>query len=305
MREISHVTGIIIGGAAIILTAGGLALTPAARGHASDRPPAASRMRDPQARAAGQPAGIRFAGIRPGSPMAAVPGGQPRHGSFGTKAADVRSTNWAGYAATRPRHPFRYLQATFFVPYINCSTNPDSFSAHWAGLDGFDTGTVEQAGVLAACRGGTPAYDAWYEMFPDFPVYPNIAVRPGDSVTVGVFYRKSANRFEISLTDNTNGRHFTRVLACPHGATCHRASAEVISEPPSSGDKVLLLTDFRAASFTGIRLTDQAGFRGTLRPGRWATARITTVSMADGAVIDQPIRLFQGQAFDNYWMRSS
>ena len=304
MREISHVTG-IIGGAAIILTAGGLALTPAARGHAPDRPLAASRMRDPQARAAGQPAGIRFAGIRPGSPMAAAPGGQPRHRSFGTKAADVRSTNWAGYAATRPRHPFRYVQATFFVPYVNCSTSPDSFSAHWAGLDGFDTGTVEQAGVLAACQGGTPAYDAWYEMFPDFPVYPNIAVRPGDSVTVGVFYRKSASRFEISLTDNNNGRHFTRVLACPHGATCHRASAEVISEPPSSGDKVLPLTDFRAASFTGVRLTDQAGFRGTLRPGRWATARITTVSMADGAVINQPTRLFRGQAFDNYWMRTS
>jgi hypothetical protein len=102
---------------------------------------------------------------------------RPRDGSFGTKAADVQSTNWAGYATTRPRHPFRYLQATFFVQYINCSTNPDSFSAHWAGLDGFDTGTVEQAGVLAACQGGIPAYDAWYEMFPDFPVYPNIAVR--------------------------------------------------------------------------------------------------------------------------------
>jgi hypothetical protein len=219
------------------------------------------------------------------------------------RVREVPSTNWGGYASTLPGQPFRFMRGTFFVPYVNCSTTPDSFSAHWIGLDGFNTDTVEQAGVLAACSGGTPHYAAWYEMFPQFPVYPHIAIRPGDSVTVSVFFQRSTRRFAIVLTDTSNGAHFSRSLACPSGSTCQRTSAEAISEPPSSGNQILPLTDFRAESFTGIRITDQAGHRGTLRSGRWNTVKIINVSSADNAVLDQPTQLFQGTAFDNYWMR--
>ena len=221
------------------------------------------------------------------------------------RAGEVQSTNWGGYAATMPGQPFRFIRGTFFVPYVNCSTTPDSFSAHWVGMDGFGTDTVEQAGVLAACNGGTPRYAAWYEMFPRFPVYPGIAIRPGDSVTVSLFFQRSTGRFTIVLTDTSNGAHFSRSLACPSGSTCQRSSVEVISEPPSSGGQVLPLTDFRAESFTGIRVTDQAGHRGTLRSGGWDTVKIINVSAAHNAVLDQPTQLFQGTAFDNYWMRST
>jgi hypothetical protein len=77
----------------------------------------------------------------------------------------------------------------------------------------------------------------------------------------------------------------------------------VISEPPSSGSQILPLTDFRGESFTGVRVTDQTGHRGTLRSRRWNTVKIINVNPADNAVLDQPTQLFQGTAFDNYWMR--
>jgi Peptidase A4 family len=204
-----------------------------------------------------------------------------------------------------PIQPFRFIGGTFFVPYVNCSATPDSFSAHWLGLDGFGTATVEQAGVLAACSGGTPHYAAWLEMFPRVPVYPHIAIRPGDSVTVSVFFQRSTRRFTIALADTSNGAHFSHSLPCPSGSTCRRTSAEAISEPPSSGGQIQPLTDFRAASFTGIRITDQAGHRRTLRSGRWDTVKIINMNPADSTVLDQPSQLFHGTAFDNYWMRST
>lgn len=309
MREFSHLTGITIGGAALILTVGGFALTPAAAGCAQVRDQA--RQRIPAVQAARAPGGARersvaarFGAVKPGSPMVRARGRRAT-ARFGAHANDVQSVNWGGYASLQPGHSFRYVQATFFVPYVNCTATPDSFSAHWAGLDGFSTNTVEQTGVLAACQGSTPTYAAWYEMFPQFPVYPNIVVNPGDSIVVSVFYQQQAKRFDLSLTDTTNGHHFTRRLACPSGSTCRRATAEVISEPPSSGSTILPLTDFRAESYSGIRVTDQAGHRGTLRSGRWNTVRITTVSQSSGAVTDQPTELFRGTTFSTYWMRVS
>jgi Peptidase A4 family len=274
----------------VILTAGAFALAPAS----------GARELSPGGPAPGP------GRIEPGSPMAPAPGQAATAGPRSSTVTQVSSTNWGGYAAIRTGQPFRYVQATFFVPYVNCATTTDSFSAHWAGLDGFNTGTVEQTGVEADCQGGTPVYAAWWEMFPHFAIFPNIVVHPGDSIVASVFYQQRTRRFVLSLTDTSNGEHFTRVEACPSGSACQRASAEVISEPPADGQgNILPLSDFRAESFSGVRLTDQAGHRGTLRSARWNTVRITTRSAANGAVLDQPTQLFQGTTFDNYWMHSS
>jgi hypothetical protein len=317
MRDFSHLTGFALGGAAIVVAAGSFALTPAAGSHAVIRHQSVERYAAPGVRAAGATrqarersaarAGAmtraRFLKIMPGGPMVLAGGSRAGARWVAQRASEVQSANWAGYAATRRGQPFRFVGGTFFVPYVNCSTTPDSFSAHWIGLDGFNTDTVEQAGVLAACSGGNPHYAAWYEMFPRVPVYPHIAIRPGDSVTVSVFFQRSTRRFMIALTDTSNGAHFSASLACLSGSTCQRASAEVISEPPSSGSQILPLTDFRGESFTGVRVTDQTGHRGTLRSRRWNTVKIINVNPADNAVLDQPTQLFQGTAFDNYWMR--
>ena len=244
-----------------------------------------------------------LAHIKPGGPMAV-----PRHRSsapaFSGKTINVVSQNWGGYVAQRHGVKFRYVRAAFFVPYIDCAGTPSSFSGHWVGLDGAGNGTVEQDGILAACQGATPVYSAWYEMFPLPPVYSSITMRPGNSIVASAYYNSGTGKFTLSLTNTTNGEHFTHTLACPSGSLCQRSSAEVISEAPSSGTSILPLTNFRAESFTGVVLTNSHGQRAGLRAPWWDTFGVSTENNS-GALLDQPTQVFRGQAFDCYWMAQS
>lgn len=241
--------------------------------------------------------------LQPGGPLAFA-GGQRSMGKNLFDSQNVVSNNWGGFAGFRHGTKFRYIEATFFVPYVNCTTTPSSFSGHWVGIDGFGNSTVEQDGILAACDGSTPEYAAWYEMFPLPPVYKNVAVEPGDSIVASVYYNSGANNYKLSLTDTTNGQGFTVVKSCPAGSVCDRATVEAISEAPSSSSSILPLTDFSAESYGSIKVTDRAGQRGGLHSGHWNTAAITTEN-ADGDVLDQPTQISRGTAFDMYWMRES
>ena len=242
-----------------------------------------------------------LAKIKPGGPMA-LPGNRPAAPlTFSGKTVNVVSQNWGGYVAQRQGVRFRYVRATFFVPYVDCASTPASFSGHWVGLDGAGNGTVEQDGILAACQGATPVYSAWYEMFPLPPVYSNITVRPGNSIVASAYYNSGTGKFTLSLTNTTNGEHFTHTLACPSGSLCQRSSAEVISEAPSSGTAILPLTNFRAESFTDVVVTNSHGQRAGLRAPWWDTFGVSTENNS-GAVLDQPTQIFRAKAFDCYWM---
>jgi hypothetical protein len=239
--------------------------------------------------------------VKPGGPMV-LPGNRPSAPwTFSGKTVNVVSQNWGGYVAQQHGVRFRYVRATFFVPYVDCASTPSSFSGHWLGLDGAGNATVEQDGILAACEGATPTYSAWYEMFPLPPVYSTITVRPGNSIVASSYYDSSTGKFTLSLTDTTNGEHFTHTLSCPSGSQCQRLSAEVISEAPSSGTAILPLTNFRAESFSDIVLTDSHGQRAGLRAPWWGTFAVATVNTG-GTVLDQPTQVFRGKAFDCYWM---
>jgi peptidase A4-like protein len=247
---------------------------------------------------------VPLARIRPGGPMA-VSGNRPSApAAFSGNTVNVVSGNWGGYVAQQQRVKFRYVRAEFFVPYVDCATSPSSFSGHWVGLDGAGNATVEQDGILAACQGATPVYSAWYEMFPMPPVYSTIAVRPGNSIVASAYYDSGTGTFTLSLTNTTNGQHFSHTLACPPGSSCRRTSAEVISEAPSNGASILPLTDFRAESFSDIVVTDSKGRRSGLRARWWGTLNVTTEN-STGTVLDQPTQIFRGKAFNCYWMSTS
>src|SRR5271170_7873186 len=66
---------------------------------------------------------------------------------------DGSSPNWAGYVAYGTK--FRYVQATFEVPRLNCHQTPGTgipaMASAWVGLDGAGSRTVEQDGVLGEC----------------------------------------------------------------------------------------------------------------------------------------------------------
>jgi hypothetical protein len=262
------------------------------------RPPAANSpalASNPRVQAAN---GLQH--VQPGGPVAFV-GARPSFGSSMYSTQNVVSNNWGGYATQRQGTKFRYIHATFFVPYVNCANTPNSFSGHWVGLDGFSDTTVEQDGILAACNGSAAQYSAWYEMFPKPPVYKSVTINPGDSIEASVYYNSGANNFRLSLTDTTNGQGFSVTKSCPAQSSCARTSAEAISEAPSNGSSILPLTDFRAESYGSVTVTDRAGQRGGLRAANWDTLAITTENMS-GLVLDQPTQISRGTAFDMYWM---
>lgn len=306
MRKLSRAGGVAAGALALALTAGAFAFIPAAAAAPADSAPPP------------------LTSIQPGQPMQGG-GTRPAAPTFATNAIKTTtSSNWAGYVAARSGVTFRFVSAHFYVPYLNCTgvtkSNP-TYSSHWVGLDGFLAGskTVEQTGILAACYPNqnnvvTPTYDAWYEKYPNAPVYSSITVHPGDAITASVYYSRSTKAFMFTLADGTDGQHFSAAGKCPVSATCARSSAEVISEAPSNGTNVLPLADYQAASFANTSVTDSTGTKkGGLAASYWDDYKISQLSDgtnldAGGGTIPQgtrialPTGLVSSATFAAYWM---
>lgn len=273
------------------------ALTLAASAAAFGAPYAAAQATVPHAAAApaaGMPA------PHPNIP-AALPAGVAAgaNSTFGIKK--VGSQNWAGYAVTGGK--FKKIRASFYVPIMNCSLTPNTFSSHWVGLDGFKrtSGTVEQAGIEADCNGSTEQVFAWREVFPR-PEQPfNMRIRPGDSITATVTFRNG--RFKMEVKDNTTGHHRTVRQRCA-GATCHRSSAEVISEAPTVNGSQSNLADYGAQAFSGISIRNSRGRTGGIRSSHWTAFRIFQVGINSNNIIAAPTAL-HGPAFAVYWLGES
>jgi hypothetical protein len=295
MRKVPRVGATAAGALVTALAASAFAAAPAAPATPAPAAPARSTAR------ATALASTPLAKIQPGGPVTATGRQRSAALAFSNGTSSVVSNNWGGYVAGRTGVKFRYIRATFFVPYLDCTSAPSSFSGHWVGLDGFGGSTVEQDGILAACQGGNPEYSAWYEMFPLPPVYSRMQVLPGDSIGASVYYNAHSRKFVLNLTDTTTRAHFTTTQRCPAGASCQRLTAEAISEAPSSGTSILPLSNFRAEGYSDVAVTSQGGRRGGLQAPGWDTLAVTTED-PQGAVMDQPTSLARGKAFECYWM---
>jgi Peptidase A4 family len=257
----------------------------------------------------------------------AAPGHPVREASTVREAAAVRGArvvapdqeltsygpNWAGYVASGAR--FRFVKATFRIPYLDCQKTPGTTKdpamfADWVGLDGMGTGqvTVEQDGISGQCERGEPTYFAWWEMFPKAPIYPDTAtVNPGDTIETSVYYVARVREYELILTDVTNGEGFTTWQRCS-ASSCANATAEVITEDPGKGvhnsSEYWPLADCGETTFWHIGITDYAGQRDGLSSSNWQT---TTLVMADSAghTKDTVSGLAGGTEFRTYWERTS
>jgi hypothetical protein len=242
--------------------------------------------------------------VVPGGPLVTAAGTVLPASASRPGAAVIHSLNWAGYAANRAGATFRYIGASFPVPYVNCQGASSAYSSHWVGLDGLGSSSVEQVGIEADCSGSAAQYYAWFEMYPR-PVTIVFPVRAGNQVQASVTYKRSAGKFVLMLRDMTNGRHFTRTLKCAAKA-CLRSSAEAISEAPSNGKGgILPLADYRAESFSGIALTTSRGRHSGLTSRYWNTYQIVGVGASSRQLEAQPTALLRGQEFSNYWFRAS
>jgi hypothetical protein len=308
MRKPSRAGGVAVGALAVALTAGAFAFAPASGAVTT-------------VTSSGVPASIR-----PSTPLKATGAGlgaiaAATRAAAATSVTNVQAVNWAGYAASFGTTTFRFVSARFTVPTVDCTgvtATDGAWSSHWVGLDGFrsSSATVEQTGLLAGCDGTTQVYAPFWEMFPNAPGYPSITVKPGDKISVSVYYNRSTRKFTLTFSDTTNHKHFTRTRACPGGATCRRNSAEAISEAPfdATTSSILPLADFHTAKFANVSITNTSGtHRGGLRSSFWNTLRITQIAgdgtnftitgspITVGTVLDRTTALSLKHTFTDKW----
>jgi hypothetical protein len=180
----------------------------------------------------------------------------------GNQAAE-QSLNWAGYAATSST-PFTGVTASWVQPAATC-TGGNQYAAFWAGLDGYNNSTVEQAGTEVDCSGNTPAYSAWYEFYPNEAavILPSATdpVKAGDHLTATVGWVASTG-FTVTLKDTPQVGTPWTATGTPANPTdvsgATRTTAEVIAEAPSIGNQVAPLTNFGSVQFTGAEATTAA-----------------------------------------------
>jgi hypothetical protein len=310
MRKPSRAGGVAVGALAVALTASAFAFAPASGAVttvASSGVPASIRPSTP----------LKATGTGLGAIAAAT------RAAAATSVTNVQAVNWAGYAASFGTTTFRFVSARFTVPTVDCTgvtATDGAWSSHWVGLDGFraSSATVEQTGLLAGCDGTstTPVYAPFWEMFPNAPHYPSITVKPGDAISVSVYYNRSTRKFTLTFSDTTRHRHFTRTRACPANATCRRNSAEAISEAPfdATTSSILPLADFHTEKFANVSITNTSGtHRGGLRSSSWNTLRITQIAdvgtnvtitgspINAGTVLDRTTALSLKRTFTDKW----
>ena len=182
------------------------------------------------------------AGVRPAL------GDRPFHGTT------VTSSNWAGYDDSTDG-PFTTVTATWVQPRVRTTGATFTDAAFWVGLDGDNSDTVEQIGTEGYSE-GVAGYDAWYEMYPLYPVTIDMPIHAGDVLTGTVTFAAPA-AFTLTLVNHTTGASFTtgQMMSIPP----QLASAEAIAEAPtddSSGD-VISATNFGIVRFTGCSFDNQ------------------------------------------------
>ena len=146
-----------------------------------------------------------------------------------TKNADTSSLNWSGYATTGSG--ITGVTSTFTVPSVNAL--PPGFAANWAGIGGYDTSDLIQAGTS---EDEVQGYYAWYEILPASETVIDgctgdaaCTVNPGDVVTVDI-HSVGTNLWSVSLTD---AGHWSWQKNITYAST--KSSAEWIFEAPTVG----------------------------------------------------------------------
>lgn len=208
----------------------------------------------------------------------------------------VQSTNWSGYAVTGANGAFNSVSASWTEPTANCSGNrrhTAQYSSFWAGLDGYNSNSVEQTGADADCSGTSPKYYGWYEMYPAFPVNFSNTVRPGDAMSASVTFSGSET-FTLVLKDATQG--WTQTIT-QNQTGLARSSAEVITEAPSSQSGVLPLANFGTVTYSTSSANGSS--LGTQNP-----IQIIMVNNS-GQDKDTTSAINGSGGFSNTWLRST
>jgi hypothetical protein len=156
------------------------------------------------------------------------------------------STDWAGYAVVTDlnspqKHAITDVKGSWIVPTVTGSVTLNTYSSCWIGIDGYSSNTVEQIGTDSHVINGIAEYAAWYEMFPKSPVYLNMNINAGDTISAEVNFLGNG-RYRLSITDVTTGESFSTIQKSRYSDVkiSSNPMIEVITEHVFAGNTQLL-----------------------------------------------------------------
>ena len=161
--------------------------------------------------------------------------------------------NWAGYVVDSPH--VSAVSTEFVVPTVQMAT--PGFVAEWAGIGGFTTNDLIQAGAGQEYIPGLGVqYFAWWETLPNAETQiPGKPVQPGDHMSVSIT-NTAGSSWTIEMADSTRGWTFSKTL----NYKSTNSSAEWIVEAPQLGPGVQTLPPLMGpAVFDGAANTVTVG----------------------------------------------
>lgn len=190
---------------------------------------------------------------------------KPPGGGGGGSGSTVgwASSNWSGYAATN-NAPYHSITAQWIVPSL-VATPGSSYSAAWAGIDGFTNSSLIQTGTEQDYYSGAAHYAAWWTTSSNKFIEQVISPGPGCSgagtcglvaandIMNATITQVSGTSWTSTLNDTTEGWSFTKALTYSGPG----ASAEWIMEAPTIGGRVGTI-----ASYTSPMTFDPGSVNG-------------------------------------------
>lgn len=209
----------------------------------------------------------------------------------------VQDYNWAGYADTGSN--FSQVSANWTEPTATCGS-ADQLAAFWVGLDGYNSGSVEQDGTIFECYQGTAYHYTWWEMVPtNYVQIVGSSVQAGDAIKASVV--RSGSSYTLSVTDATNSANsFTTTQ---DGSGDANSSAEWVAEAVTGSSGIEPLADF--GTWTATHATAAEGSTsGTI--SSFADNELTMVNSSDTYPLATPSALNGGgNTFSVQWDASS
>lgn len=209
-------------------------------------------------------------------------------------ATHTQSTNWSGYADTSAGGTYTKVSSNWTEPSVTCNST-ESIAVFWVGIDGYDSGTVEQDGTLAYCYEGSLTQYTWWEMYPNNDVQiVGSSVQAGDKIRSVV--TRSGSSYTLTVKDITHpANSFTEKTSC---SSCENNSAEWIAERPSGSSGLYPLPDFGKIVFQKCTAKGSSG-SGSI--SAFPNDQITMVN-SSGDVLAQPSKLRRGgKVFTDTW----
>ncbi len=236
--------------------------------------------------------------LRHSHPQAMLVHARGAHAVKGVTATG--SFNWSGYADTSATNQeFTKVSGAWTTPSVTCSAE-DQITSNWVGLDGFNSGTVEQLGTISWCFQATPVYFTWYEMFPAGTVEVGTTLNPGDKIAASV--TRTGTSYALKLTDATHTANSFSVTKTCALATCKDESAEWISERPSFSIGIAPQAKYNAFKLTSGAQTS-GGKAGTIGSGPGVNA-VTMIDSTQTYNLNTVSGLTGANSFSTTWKNS-